>query len=374
MGANLPRVAFVLTELRPGGMERLVVHLATSLKDRGVVVLVLCLHEAGQLAPLLAEREVPVVALHSSGGKDIKTLYRLWRQLRQFCPTCVHLHDYTSLPYAAIANLFSSDRAPLLFTAHGLLYEGFEPLKKRLRFFSRFLTSISAVSSKVAQRHKDYLAWGKEIPVISNGVPEVSIDSRMRCRVREELGLDEDTFLFLAVGNPRPEKAFEDLLSAAGLLRDQGYNFYVAIAGTLTESDYCRNLLQQLDSMGLQNHCHFLGFRDDTAALYAAADAFVLSSRSEGLPMVILEAMTAGMPIVSTRVGGIADAVSGHALLVDPQNPEQLSAAMSDVLNQRDEITVMANEGKKHVEKVFGVEGMAQAYLAWYESALNREE
>ncbi|WP_321532690.1 glycosyltransferase [uncultured Desulfuromonas sp.] len=366
MGANLPRVAFVLTELRPGGMERLVVHLATSLKDRGVVVLVLCLHEAGQLAPLLAEREVPVVALHSSGGKDIKTLYRLWRQLRQFCPTCVHLHDYTSLPYAAIANLFSSDRAPLLFTGHGLLYEGFEPLKKRLRFFSRFLTSISAVSSTVAQRHKDYLAWGKEIPVISNGVPEVSIDSRMRCRVREELGLDEDTFLFLAVGNPRPEKAFEDLLSAAGLLRDQGYNFYVAIAGTLTESDYCRNVLQQLDSMGLQNHCRFLGFRNDTASLYAAADAFVLSSRSEGLPMVILEAMMAGLPVVSTRVGGIADAVGDVVSLVESRSPSKLSRAMEEIYVNHEFRHKLAQTGRDYAVRHFGIKQMADRYILWY--------
>ena len=367
------RIALVVTELRPGGMERLVGHLANELARRGCSVCVICLHQKGALAHLLDNTSVQIHALNSTSGRDIGALLKLMRVLGRFGPTVVHLHDYTSLPYAAIANLFSG-RNPLLFTAHGLLYEGFESLRKRLRFFSRFLTSISAVSSKVAQRHKDYLAWGKEIPVISNGVPEVSIDSRMRSRVREELGIGKGTFLFLAVGNPRPEKAFEDLLSAAGLLRDQGYNFYVAIAGTLTESDYCRNVLQQLDSMGLQNHCRFLGFRDDTAALYAAADAFVLSSRSEGLPMVILEAMMAGLPIVSTRVGGIADAVAGHALLVTPQNPRQLCAAMSDALTRRDEVTTMAIEGKKHVEKIFGVEEMGRAYLSWYGSVFNREK
>jgi len=363
------RIAFVITEMRPGGMERIVLHLAKSLVDRGNDVLVVCMERGGQLYPLLKQAGVFAVVINSTGSADVSGLYRLISALRSFEPSVVHLHDYSSLPYAAVANFFAG-RNPLLFTAHGLLYEGFEPLQKRLRFFSRFLTSISAVSSKVAQRHKMYLAWKKEIPVISNGVPEVSIDPQNRCLVREELGIDEDTFLFLAVGNPRPEKAFEDLLDAAGLLRDQGYNFYVAIAGTLTESDYCQNLLKQLDSMELQDHCLFLGFRDDTAALYAAADAFVLSSRSEGLPMVILEALMTGLPVISTRVGGIADAVGCIVELVDPCDPVQLSRAMNKALDEKNTGTaqISREERVKYIKDRFGLESMAEQYLKYYAS------
>jgi glycosyltransferase involved in cell wall biosynthesis len=359
------RIAIVVTELRPGGMERLVVHLATELARRDIHVCVICLHREGDLAHYLRDAGVEIIALHSCGGKDYKALWRLRLALRTFRPTLIHLHDYASLPYAAIANLFSV-RKPLLFTAHGLLYEGFEPLQKRLRFFSRFLMSISAVSSKVAQRHKEYLAWKKEIPIISNGVPEVPLVSQMRCRVREELGIDEDSFLFLAVGNPRPEKAFEDLLSAAGLLREQGYTFYVAIAGTLTENDYCRNLLRQLDSMGLQAYCRFLGFRDDTAALYAAADAFVLSSRSEGLPMVILEAMMAGLPVVSTCVGGIEDAVGDVVSLVESRSPSKLSRAMEEIYVDYEFRHELAQEGRYYAVRHFGIKQMADRYILWY--------
>nr|WP_320114287.1 glycosyltransferase [uncultured Desulfuromonas sp.] len=359
------RIALVVTELRPGGMERLVVHLATELARRDLPVCVICLHREGDLAHYLQGAGVEIVALHSCGGKDYKALWRLGQVLMAFRPTLIHLHDYASLPYVAIANLFSV-RKPLLFTAHGLLYEGFEPLQKRLRFFSRFLTSISAVSGKVIQRHREYLSWKKDITVISNGVPEIPVDPWMRVQVREELGIGEETFLFLAVGNLRPEKAFEDLLEAAGLLRDGGYNFYVAVAGTLSGSDYCNGLLQQLSSLGLEQHCRFLGFRDDTVALYSAADCFVLSSRSEGLPMVILEAMIAGLPVVSTSVGGIADAVGDVVRLVESRSPSKLSRAMEEIYVDHEFCHELAQKGRDYAVRHFGIKQMADRYILWY--------
>ncbi|OQY23102.1 MAG: hypothetical protein B6I37_06035, partial [Desulfobacteraceae bacterium 4572_35.2] len=346
---DTPRIALLLTELRPGGMERLVVHLATALTDRGVPVVVICMHNAGRLSSLLFEKNIPVVALNSTGGKDIKVLYRLARQLKQFRPTLINIHDYASIPYAVLANL-CTERKPLLFTAHGLLYEGFEPLRKRLRFFSRFVTAFSAVSQKVADRHQYYLGWQKEIIVIGNGVPSVGVSDVQRCQVRQELGCLGDTFLFLAVGNPRPEKAFEDLLDAVALLREKRQNFLVAIVGTLEKNAYCDGLLAQLEQLGLSSYCCFLGFREDTTALYSAADCFVLSSRSEGLPMVILEAMTAGLPVISTNVGGIADAVGAAVILVEAQQPVLLAKAMERLSSDSELQLRLADSGKEYVE------------------------
>lgn len=362
---DMPRVAFVVTELRPGGMERLVTHLAIGLSDRGVSVLVICLHNAGRLSSLLLDKNIPVVALNSTGGKDVKCLYRLWRQLKQFQPTHIHIHDYASLPYAGLANLCAGHR-PLLFTAHGLLYEGFEPLKKRLRFFSRFFTAVSAVSLKVSQRHQAYLGWGKEVTIIENGVPPVVVSEKKRRQVRQELGCTDDTVLFLAMGNTRPEKAFEDLLAAVALLRKTQQVFLVAIAGTLEENAYCEGLLDQLEQLGVSRHCQFLGFRDDTAALYSAADCFVLSSRSEGLPMVILEAMTAGLPVISTNVGGISDAVGDSVVLVEAQQPVLLAKAMEHLSKDSELQLSLAECGKKYVDSHFGVGRMVDEYLEWY--------
>jgi L-malate glycosyltransferase len=366
------RIALVLSELRPGGMERLVVHLAEELARRDCAVQVICLQSPGVLASLLNDEKIPVVSLEGHGGKNIVALWRLRKELSRFQATVINLHDYASLPYAALANLFAGSR-PLVFTAHGLLYVGFETLQKRLRFFSRFLADISAVSEEVAKRHQAYLDWNKPIQIIANAVPAVPVNDESRRQVRAELGCSDDTHLFLAVGNLVPEKSYEDLLDAAALLRLQNIKFMVAIAGTLTENQYCRELLSKLERLQLAANCIFLGFRKDTAALYSAADSFVLSSQSEGLPMVILEAMTAGLPVIATRVGGIPDAVGDNALLVDAQNPEQLAEAMNQMLIDSELRRRLAEAGKKHAAINHGVERMVDKYLSWYRQALNNE-
>lgn len=367
-----PRIALVLSELRPGGMERVVVHLAKGLARRNVAVLVVCLQNPGMLAAELDGSEVELVALNSFSGKDLGAVWRLRGVLARFRPTVVNLHDYTSLPYVVIANLLAS-RVPLLFTAHGLLYEGFEPVRRRNAFFSRFLSSLSAVSEKVAQRHREYLGWSKSLVTIANGVPSVPHDKSLRQSARQQLGCQPDDMLFLAVGNPRPEKAFEDLIDAVTLLRGQVQQqraFRVAVAGTLADSDYCRMLVGRVKERQIGDCFTFLGFRRDTAALYCAADAFVLSSRSEGLPMVILEAMMAGLPVVATRVGGVPDAVGEHVLLTDPAQPAQLADAMEKVMLEPTLAEKLATEGQSFVEKTFGVERMVDEYMEWYKKIL----
>lgn len=363
-----PRVAIVLAELRPGGMERVVVHLAKGLEARKIPVLVVCLQGAGLLSPEFDGTSVQRVALNSYSGKDLGAAWRLRRVLARFGPTVINLHDYASLPYVAAANALSV-RVPVLFTAHGLLYEGFDHLRARNRFFAKFIAGFSAVSDKVAARHREYLAWSRPVGIIANGVPPIAREAALRKGIREELGCAEGDFLFLAVGNPRPEKGFEDLVDAVELLQKtngpQG-KFLVAVAGTLNESDYCRMVLRRVEERRVASACKFLGFRQDMDALYSAADAFVLSSRSEGLPMVILESMMAGLPVVATKVGGVPDAVGAHALLVDPARPADLAQAMRRLMAEPDLARNLAAAGKAHVEKSFGVGRMVDAYVEWY--------
>lgn len=355
-------------------MERVVVHLASGLAERGVSVLVVCLQNPGVLASELVDSKINLIALKSSRGKDISAAWRLRTELLQFRPLVISVHDYTSLPYSILANLLTFKSSPVLFTAHGLLFEGFEPLKRRLRFFSSFLTGISAVSEKVAQRHQRYLNWQKPITLISNGVPIFERSMELHDKVREELGCPDDKFLFLVVGNPRPEKGFEDLLDAVALLRKNHDHFLVAVAGTLSDSKYCQSLLTKLESLELQKHCCFLGFRDDTLALYSAADAFVLSSRSEGLPMVILEAMTAGLPIIATCVGGVPDVVGDKGLLVPPTDPNKLSSAMHRLIVDRKLARQLGNAGQVHAKENYGVDSMVENYIAYYKDALRLKQ
>lgn len=370
-----PRIAIILSELRPGGMERLVVHLSNGLKSRNIPVKIICLQGKGDLAGKIENHEIIVSEIGSYGSKDVKAIWSLGRILREFRASIVNIHDYSSLPYGVLAN-FLFLRCPLMFTAHGLLYEGFDELRKRYRFFAKFLSCFSAVSEAVANRHRDYLDWKKDILVIPNGVPEIETDNSHRRMVRNELRIEDGQLLFLAVGNPRPEKGFEDLIQAViklKLMTDGKFRFKVAVAGKLDDSEYCQMLKTSVESEKLQDYFMFLGFRDDTAALYNAADIFVLSSRSEGLPMVILEAMTAELPIIATRVGGIPDAIGQVALLVDPQEPQKLATAMYDMMTDISSRDLFVRKGKELVREKYSMEKMVDAYIQVYEELVNSQ-
>lgn len=351
-------------------MERVVVHLAKGLSSRGITTMVVCLQNPGELSQELEGTGVHFKALRSLAGKDISALWRLRTLLRRFCPSVINIHDYASTPYAVPANWLAY-RAPILFTAHGLLYEGFDGLRRRYRFFSRFFSRLTAVSVTVADRHKEYLSWPGHVPVICNGVPAIQRNTQLRDAVRAEFGIRLDVLLFLAVGNPRSEKGFEYLIDATAILRDtegRERDFVVAIAGKLTDSEYCRMLHRRVEERSVQDRFQFIGFRSDTTALYSAADVFVLPSRSEGLPMVILESMMAGLPVIATRVGGVPDAVGDRGLMVEAAKPEQLASAMGRMINEEGLADRLGRTGREHALSTYGVDRMVDDYIVCYKT------
>jgi len=372
---SLSRIALVISQLRPGGAERVVVHVANGLRRRGVEPLVACIQEKGELASELESRDVEVVALQSLRGYDVKAVVQLALLFRRFKPDVINVHDYSSLPYVAVAGL-TRRKCPIIFTGHGLLYEGFETLQRRLRFFSRRVNTLAAVSPQVRDRHVSYLDWRGTTQLIPNGVEDVlDTGSGDRIAMRKSLGIADDAFVFLAVGNPRPEKAFEDLVAATVDLQQasEGRPFHVLIVGKLSDNEYCDRLRRAVQASGVEG-LRLLGYRDDVQRLYSAADAFVLSSHSEGLPMVILEAMTAGLPIIGTDVGGIAKAVPAECgFIEDPRRPDRLAARMCELLLAREEKCVpMGRAAREWALSEFGIEKMIDRYLEVYGQAVQQ--
>jgi glycosyltransferase involved in cell wall biosynthesis len=367
-------IAIILSELRPGGMERVVVYLAKGLSARGIATMVVCLQNPGELSQELEGTGVHFEALRSLSSKDISALWRLRTLLWRFGPSVINVHDYTSTPYVVSANWLAF-WAPIVFTAHGELYEGFDGLRKRYQFFSKSFSHLTAVSNEIFQCHKEYLDWSGSAAIIRNGVPAIQRNAQLRDAVRAELGCRSDDFLFLGVGNPRTEKAFEDLIDATAILLERKRykrNFLTIIAGKLFDSDYCRMLRRRVEVHSVQDYWRFLGYRNDTTALYSAADAFVLSSRSEGLPLVVLESMMAGLPVIATRVGGVPGAVGDKGLLVDAANPKQLAGAMEQMINEDGLADRLGRTGREHALSTYGVDRMVDNYIACYDALVTR--
>ncbi len=364
------RIALVLSELRAGGAEWVVVHLAAELARRGAAPIVVSLGGKGELGGALETAGVPVAALESCRGYDLPAMVRLGRLLRRFRPHVLNVHDLPSLPYVMLAaKLFW--RRPVVFTAHGALYTGGFPRHRRYhRLAARGLAALTAVSEEAGMRHCEYFGLPGGFEVIVNGVPDLLPDPSQRRAARERLGLAEEQFAFLAAGNIRPEKGFDDLVEAAALLRRACPErpFTVLIAGTAADAAYYEQVLALRERLGMQGVVKLLGFEADMQALYAAADAFVLSSRCEGLPLVVLECMMAARPLVGTRVGAVPDVLDhGAGLVVPPAAPEPLAGAMRQLLLDPALCRRLAEAARQKAVERYSVRAMTDGYMAVFE-------
>jgi glycosyltransferase involved in cell wall biosynthesis len=368
---NVNRVALVLSELRAGGAERVVVHLASTLPTLGAAAEIICMQNPGNLAADAEVAGVKVIALHSFRGYDVRAIWRLATQLRRFRPDVINVHDRSSLPYVVLANIMSG-RHPVVFSAHGLLVRDEGP-RLRDRLSGGHLAAVTAVSQPAAQEYAHLLGWSGEVDVIDNGVPPVKRSEVLRHEFRQSLGLREDTFVYVAVGNVKPEKGFEDLLSATVALREQcgGRQFTVLIAGGTADKEYHASLLAQQEKTRLDGAVRFLGFQSHVESLYSAADAFVLSSRKEGLPLVLLEAMSAGLPIVATEVGAVPDVIRHNVdgLLVPPASAGQLAQAMFRLSSDEALRTLLGTAARARIESRYSVRHMAEQYMEVYSRA-----
>jgi glycosyltransferase involved in cell wall biosynthesis len=155
------------------------------------------------------------------------------------------------------------------------------------------------------------------------------VPTRERAEVRDQLGVAHGEFLWLAVGRLEAQKDFATLVAAFGLVEHLAH-MRLAIAGDGSER---RRLEQMVRHMGLDDRIALLGLRDDVVDLMHAADGLVASSRYEGLPNVVMEAMAAALPVVATDVGGtpelVEDGITG--LLVPPASPMRLAAAIDRI-------------------------------------------
>jgi len=371
---TIRRVGLVISQLRAGGAERVVVHLASALRTQGISTEIICLNREGVLAGEARRNGVPVVSLGSARGYDLSSISLMAKQFRRFRPDVINLHDRASLPYVAIANRLAG-RRPLVLTCHGLLLEDRGRPRIRDRLFVRDVQAVTAVSEQAAREYAKLFGWRDEVPVLPNGVPLTGPSTSHGRAVREDLGLPEGTFLFLAVGNVKPEKGYEDLLAAAGCLRAHlpERPFAVLIAGGVTARSYWDELHGLQARLGLRQTVRFLGLRPDTLGLYAAADAFVLSSRTEGLPMALLEAMSAGLPVVATRVGAVPEVLNGDCgLLAGPGRPQDLADAMQQLVVSESLRRRLGRRAHGRVKARYGVQAMAREYLRAYHRARTR--
>ncbi|HXY91644.1 MAG TPA: glycosyltransferase [Acidimicrobiia bacterium] len=329
----MTRVLWITKGLGPGGAERLLVeHAAAGDQDRFRYEAAYLLPWKDHLVPELAERGVASRCLNVRNELDPRWLARLDRLLRDGGFDVVHLH---SPSVAAGARVLvkarpASRRPRIVYTEHNR-WPSYHPVTRAAnRGTYRLNDAVLAVSDDVRDSVSPSLRSRVEVLVHGIDVPTVRAARTRRAEIRAELGVAPGTVLAVTIANLRAKKDYPGLLTAARLVLDRGVPVRFVAAGQGPDETDIRRRHREL---GLGDEFRLLGYRADATDLVAAADVYVLASRHEGLPVSVMEALTLGVPVVATNVGGLREVVTdgSDGLLVEPGHPRALADAIGRV-------------------------------------------
>jgi len=354
--------------LSPGGAERVAVHIATGLNRRRFEPIVISFANRVDcdLDRLLDEAGVEVRYLGKRPGFDYRMFFRLPPVLNQCQPDIVHTHLHVfryALPFLLLRKGVS-----LLHTVHNLAEREIEP---GLRWLQRYALKHGVVPVAVAEEVANSLGrlYGiQRCRVVPNGIPIGCYASpqvsRREWRVRE--GFRESDVLFVCVARFAPQKNHSLLLNSFAQGPASNPNAHLVLVG---EGILHERLVAQAKNLGLTRQVHFLGLRTDIPEVLGAADVFVLSSDFEGNPLSVMEAMAAGLPIVSTGVGGVPDLMESgkEGILVQPGDVQGLSDSMTFLLQNRELRKCLGTAAARRAKEHFDVPVMVRAYEKIYE-------
>lgn len=365
---------FLITGLAYGGAETQLVNLATRLKKRGWDVRVVSMLPPQAFTEELAAAGIPLATLNMRRGvPDPRAVFKLVKILRQWRPDIVHSHMVHANLLARIARVFY--KVPVVIsTAHSINEGG------RLREVAYRLTDFLAdlttnVSRAAVSRYIQVGAAPKnKIIFMPNGIDTCHFQFKQkdRLRLRDELQLT-DKFVWLAVGRFEEAKDYPNLLQALKKVVPERDGVVLLIAGQGTLFEEMRAMAYSLE---LAEKVRFLGVRRDVPELMSAADAYVMSSAWEGLPMVLLEAAACALPIVATDVGGngeiVLDGFNGY--LVPPRNPEALASVMLKMMSlSENERGAMGRAGRAHIEANYSLDRVVDQWENLYQDLLRKK-
>jgi L-malate glycosyltransferase len=349
-----PVICQVLHSLDIGGAEVLAAGLARELSDRYRFVFACLDDKVGVLGEEFAERGVPMKVFYRQPGIDWKCSFRLAQFFREHHVQVIHAHQYTPFFQSLLARL-AYRRPPIVFTEHGRHYPDYRSSKRVAvnRALLRSDDRLIGVGNSVRRALVNYEGLPKHrTETIYNGVPldkflSVRGDAELRKNVRNELGIASNEFVVIQV----PVRL---VLVGAGEERTQ--------------------LEQLVVEQQLGDAVVFLGARKDIPQLLAGADAFLLSSISEGIPLTLIEAMGAGIPIVSTDVGGIPEVIEHgtSGLLAPARDDERLASHLQSLWHDPESRTRLAEMGCQRAIERFSLDQMHRQYVDVYEQLLGR--
>lgn len=378
-----PLIVHVIYHLGVGGLENGLINLINHIPPDRYRHAIVCLKGYSDFRRRIVRENVEIVALHKREGHDLTVYFNLFKTLRRLKPDIVHTRNLGTMEGQVIAAIAGArarvhgEHGRDVFDLYGknrkynLLRKAIRPFVNHFIAVSRDLeswlaTTVGAVPNRINQ--------------IYNGVDSQRFHPRHRTEVRGAQLTDvpagffsENTFVIGSVGRMTEVKNFPSLIQAFLLLLKEvpfaQAHLRLMIVGDGNARQACREMLR---SAGVEALAWLPGERADIPQLMRAMDLFVLPSLGEGISNTILEAMSTGLPVVATRVGGNAELVKDGltGMLVPPDEPAALMKAILWYYRNPDLVASHGRAARQQIETGFSIEAMTQGYIRVYDKAL----
>jgi glycosyltransferase involved in cell wall biosynthesis len=361
------RIFMLSTSMGMGGADQQILILARAMRARGHQVRIVALAPLGPMGLEARSEGIPIesLELRRSVG-DIPRIFGLARMVRAWKPDVLHSHMvHANLLARALRPIA---RVPALVSTIHSIYEGGRLRMAASRLTSGLVDRFTIISRLAAERYVSIGAVpARRLQVVPNAVDTDRFRKlpQARASIRKELGLGEE-FLWIAVGRFEEAKDYPTMIAGFARLAATRPGSRLLLVG---KGSLRGDVEQGVQANGLQDQVRFLGVRRDVPELMSAADGYLLSSAWEGMPVVLLEAAAAELPVVATRVGGVAEVVEDGTtgVLVPPGDPAALAAAMERIerlpLEAR---AAMGAGGRALVEQRYGTTRVMEMWERLY--------
>lgn len=361
------RVLLVLANLGAGGAERMAVHIVLGLNRQRFEPAIVAFsgRYGSDLEQQLDQAGIKTWFLGKGPGFGWRTYYRLHRVFKEFRPDIVHTHVHV-MRYAFPSLVYFNPRL-MIHTVHNLAECEIEPRARWLQrlAYRRGVIPVAVAREVAASLERVYGIGNSR--VVWNCIPTELYASPQTPREvwRSRQGFSAEDILLVCVARFAPQKNHDLLISAFAKGPASHPKAHLVLAG---QGALRAQLQVRVNELGLTNRVHFLGLRTDIPDVLGAADIFALSSDYEGNPLSVIEAMAAGLPIVSTAAGGVPELLQNgkEGFIVQPGRADQLSEAMMTLVNDADLRRRMGAAAAVRAKEKFDVPAMVRAYEDLY--------
>lgn len=362
------RIAFGITELDPGGAERMLVELVTRLDRAEWTPRVYCLGPEAHYARVLRERQVDVVCFSGRGWTSAPRVLQEWtRELKSFRPEILD----NWLFHASLLGRFAGRRAGVSHVLSEVrVAERRNTWHGRLdRWTNSLVERNVCVSRGVADFMEQHVGLDPRKTVVIPNAIDAGPYATATPADLAPLGIPPGSPVLISIGRLEAQKGIDVLLEASANVLRRISDVHFLIVGEGPDRAFLERLAQRL---GISPKVHWAGRRSDVPSLLRASAALVLPSRWEGMPNVVLEAMAAGKPVVATDVEGVRELVRPdiNGWVVAKENPLALAESIVGMLTNPQVAVQMGHKSQSIIEKEFAIHEFVQDHIKLWRTLL----